>query len=150
MKKVLFDEQARQDLSSQNHHHHFGKYYINTTRHRSIETFSQRSHITFCNKGWNIQNICSQKTYLDKKSVFSYLVSHTHGCRNPCQHDTWILEFRLGLSKGIMCWCFIMMRCVDFQEPSSAKLSKVINQEFAAIIAAICDLGIKILSGVLL
>ena len=45
---------------------------------------------------------------------------------------------------------FMLMRCVDFQEPLSAKLSKVSNQEFAAIIAAICDLANKILSRVLL
>ena len=44
----------------------------------------------------------------------------------------------------------MLMRCVDFQEPLSAKLSKVSNQEFAAIIAAICDLANKILSRVLI
>ena len=159
MKKVLFDEQARQDLSSQHHHHHYGKYYTNTTtRHRSLETFSQheltqhillkhvlrfsslwmRSNITFCNKGWHVQNICKKRHALIKK--FSYLVCHTHACRNPCQHDPWILEFRF--SKRIMCWCFMLMHCV---EPLSAKLSKVSNQEFAAIIATICDLAKKIL-----
>ena len=42
-----------------------------------------------------------------------------------------------------------LKECVDFQEPLSAKLSKVSNQEFAAIIAAICDLANKILSRVL-
>ena len=74
MKKVLFDEQARQDLSSQHHHHHNGKYYTNTTRHRSLETFSQYSFEAYIKiftmkvtKVDMFKIFAAEETYLDKK-----------------------------------------------------------------------------------